>query len=207
MNLSWGKPIIEIAPITDGVIGAFVAIPNPVQDSSKLTPTTGEKIEAPTEGGDNEDVKYCKNKYAFEYEIRKAKGKIMPIDHNDGVVGKEYALRITPEDPTVKVFQMARTSVHVEPSWDAKNGEKWKYVHDSLIPYDGGNQVREYDGSNTAKVVLEGKNYLMSSAVTAINSNGGKLDSTSTAEMIQAAFAALAADKQTAVNTALGAGS
>ncbi len=207
MNLSWGKPIVELAKITNGVIGEYVASPTPTQDSAKLTPTAGDKQEAAIEGGELEDVKQGKNKYVFEMDIRKSKGKVMPIEHADGVVLQEYAMRLTPEDPAVKGFQCPRCSVHIEESWNAKDGEVWKYSLDALIPLDGGKKLREYDGSQTAKVVLEGKNYMMTAAVTAINGNGGKLDSTSTAEMIQAAFAALAADKQTAVITALGAGS
>ena len=39
MNLSWGKPIVELAKITNGVIGEYVASPTPTQDSAKLTPT------------------------------------------------------------------------------------------------------------------------------------------------------------------------
>ena len=207
MNLSWGKPIVELAKITNGVIGEYVASPTPTQDSAKLTPTAGDKQEAAVEGGELEDVKQGKNKYVFEMDIRKSKGKLMPIEHADGVVLQEYAMRLTPEDPSVMGFQIPRCTVHVEESWNAKDGEVWKYSLDALIPLDGGKKLREYDGSQTAKVVLEGKNYMMTAAVTAINANGGKLDSTSTAEMIQAAFAALAADKQTAVITALGAGS
>lgn len=205
MKLSWGKPIVEIAKITDGLIGTYQAVPTPVQDSSKLTPTAGDKQEAPVEGGDLEDVKYGKNKYTFEFEERKAKDRNMPIAHNDGVVLDEYALRLTPEDPSVPGFQIPRGRFHVEDSWNAKEGETWKYVMDALIPTDGGNKVRPYDGSGTAKVILNGTNHLMSAAITAINANGGSLTSVSTCEMIQAAFAALTDENQDKVITALGA--
>lgn len=207
MNLSWGKPILEVAKITNGVIGAYTALPIPVQDSTKLTPTAGDKQEAPIEGGDLEDIFYSKNKYAAEFEIRKSKGRVMPIGHNDGVIVDEYAFRLTPEDPSVPGWQMPRGRFHVEPSWDAKNGEKWKYVFDALIPYDGDNKLREYDGSGTAKVVLNGANYLMTAAITAINANGGTVSPVATAQMIQAAFAAMTDADQDKVIAALGAGS
>jgi len=205
MKLSWGKPIIEVAKIASGVIGTYQAVPTPVEDSSKLTPTAGGKQDAPVEGGDLEDVKYGKNQYAFEFEVRKAKDRDMPIAHNDGVILDEYAFRLTPEDPSVPGFQFPRGRFHVEDSWDAKNGEKWKYILDALIPYDGGNKLRPYDGSGTAKVVLNGTNYLMSSAIIAINANGGSLTNVATPEMVQAAFAALTDENQDKVITALGA--
>ena len=207
MNLSWGKPIIEVAKIVNGVIGTYSALPTPVQDSTKMNATAGDKQEAPIEGGDLEDVQYAKNKYDVEFEIRKTKGRTMPIEHNDGVIDDEYAFRLTPEDPSVPGWQVVRGRFSVLPTWDAKNGEKWKYTLNALIPYDGGPKLREYDGSGTAKVVINGANYLMTAAITAINANGGTLSPVATAQMIQAAFAALTDANQDKVMTALGAGS
>ena len=68
-QLSWGKPTIEF-----GKCGANGAAPttwtelayDPVESSTKLTPTKGEKKEAKVEGGENEAVKYARNTYAFE---------------------------------------------------------------------------------------------------------------------------------------------
>lgn len=63
-QLSWGKPTIEF-----GLCGADGATPTswkplayvPVEGSTKLTPTKGEKKEAMVEGGENEAIKYAKN--------------------------------------------------------------------------------------------------------------------------------------------------
>ena len=68
-QLSWGKPTIEF-----GKCGANGAAPttwtklayDPVESSTKLTPTKGEKKEAKVEGGENEAVKYARNTYAFD---------------------------------------------------------------------------------------------------------------------------------------------
>lgn len=93
-ELSWGKPTIEfglcgadgVAPTTWNKIAYEI-----VENSTKLTPTKGEKKEAKVEGGENEAVKYAKNTFAFEFEIRAAKGRTKPIDDEDGVVTGEYA--------------------------------------------------------------------------------------------------------------------
>ena len=87
-QLSWGKPTIEFGKCVNGAtpsewtkLGC-----DPVESSTKLTPTKGEKKEAKVEGGENEAVKYARNTYAFEFEIRAAKGREKPIKDSDGVV-------------------------------------------------------------------------------------------------------------------------
>ena len=63
-QLSWGKPKIEF-----GKLGADGAAPtkwdkleyDPVENSTKLTTSKGEKKEAKVEGGENEAVKYSRN--------------------------------------------------------------------------------------------------------------------------------------------------
>jgi len=146
-QLSWGNPTIEIGKCgADGAAPTtWTKIPYPlVQDSAKLTPTKGDKQEANTEDGDPESVRYGKNKYTFEYEIRQAKGRTKPIADNDGIVNGEYAMRLTPEDSDVPGIIIDRTNVSVEDSWDVKNGLKWKFTHDVLKPASG-NKVKEYN--------------------------------------------------------------
>ena len=137
-NISWGKPTIEIAPIgTGGTPGTFTALPTPVQDSTKLTIAKGTKLEAPLEGGELADVRYDKNKYTLELELYRTKGLTKPIVDDDGIVAAEYAVRLTPEDPTNEGFIIDRASVSVEDTWDAKIGYKWKYTFEALKPQTG----------------------------------------------------------------------
>lgn len=151
-QLSWGKPTIEF-----GKCGANGALPttwtklscDPVENSTKLTPTKGEKKEAKVEGGENEAVKYARNTYAFEFEIRAAKGRQKPIPDADGVVEGEYAFRLTPEDETCEGILIERSVVSVEESFDTAEGKKWKYTVDVLKP-DNGNQVKPYTPSSEA---------------------------------------------------------
>mgnify|MGYP005931053823 CR=1 FL=1 len=145
-QLSWGKPTIEF-----GKCDANGAAPtawtklayDPVENSTKLTPTKGEKKEAKVEGGENEAVKYAKNTYVFEFEIRAAKGRSKAIPDADGVVEGEYAVRLTPEDPTVEGILIEKATVSVEETFDTAEGKKWKYTFDVLKPASG-NQVKPY---------------------------------------------------------------
>lgn len=153
-ELSWGKPKIEFGKC--GVNGAnpsvWTVLPyDPVENSTKLTPTKGTKKEAKVEGGENEAVKYGKNTYAFEFEVRSAKGRTKPIEDQDGVVDGEYAFRLTPENPECEGFLIERSVVSVEDTFDTENGKKWKYTADVLKPTTG-NQVKPY----TAPTVPEG---------------------------------------------------
>ena len=148
-QLSWGKPTIEF-----GKCGANEAAPttwtelayDPVESSTKLTPTKGEKKEAKVEGGENEAVKYARNTYAFEFEIRAAKGRQKPIEDSDGVVEGEYAFRLTPEDATCEGILIERSVVSLEESYDTAEGKKWKYTVDVLKPNEG-DQVKPYTPS------------------------------------------------------------
>lgn len=145
-QLSWGKPTIEFGKC--GVNGAnptvWTKLPyDPVENSTKLTPTKGEKKEAKVEGGENEAVKYSKNTYLFEFEIRAALGRAKPIEDQDGVVDGEYAFRVTPEDPACEGFLIERSTVSVEDTFDTAEGKKWKYSADVLKPASG-NQVKPY---------------------------------------------------------------
>lgn len=145
-QLSWGKPTIEF-----GECGANGAAPatwkklayDPVENSTKLTPTKGEKKEAKVEGGENEAVKYAKNTFVFEFEVRAAKGRTKPIEDSDGVVDGEYAVRLTPEDTTVEGILIDKATVSVEETFDTAEGKKWKYTFDVLKPASG-NQVKPY---------------------------------------------------------------
>ena len=139
-QLSWGKPKIEF-----GKLGADGAAPtkwdkleyDPVENSTKLTTSKGEKKEAKVEGGENEAVKYSRNTYAFEFEIRAGKGRSKPIEDEDGVVKEEYAVRLTPEDSSVEGILIDRATVSVEDTFDA------------LKPATG-NQVKPYTASAPA---------------------------------------------------------
>ena len=141
-QISWGKPTIKIGKLgeNDAAPTDWIDIPTPVQGSTILTTTKGEKTEAPLEGGGFEDVRYNKNTYTLEFELYAKKGREKPVEDLDGVVSGLYALKLQPEDPTVDGISITKGVLSVEDTWDASIGGKWKYTLDVLIPSTG-NQV------------------------------------------------------------------
>ena len=66
-KIGWGKPRIFIKRI-DGSDSTWKEVPTPVQDSTSLETTKGDKLEAKLEGGMNEDVLYMASAYALSYQ-------------------------------------------------------------------------------------------------------------------------------------------
>lgn len=143
--ISWGKPKIEIAKLdSSGTPGAWTEVDTPKQDSTQLTTEKGDKKEALEEGGGVVDAKYNKSKYSLVYQLFAKKGSTKPIADDDGVVLDNYAVRITPEDPTVPGWIMPKTNVSVVDTWSAEEGQLWEYTHDGLVPDGGGKILQEY---------------------------------------------------------------
>ena len=139
-QIVWGKPRFFINDL-DADSAAWKDAPTPVENSTTLTPTKGDKQEAKLEGGANEDVRYASNTYALAYQIRIAKGKTMPFEHNDGIVAHQYAVAVQPEDPLVPGIMIDRSTVSAEDNFTTEEGGSITYTHDALKP-DEGNQVK-----------------------------------------------------------------
>jgi hypothetical protein len=143
--LNWGKPKIEIALLgADGTPGAWTEVDTPKQDTTQLTTEKGDKKEALEEGGGVVDAKYNKSKYSLVFQLFAKKGKTKPIMDDDGVVLGNYAVRITPEDPTATGWQMMKCNVSVVDTWSAEEGQLWEYTFDGLVPDGGGKILQEY---------------------------------------------------------------
>lgn len=138
-SLSWGVCKIWIGKLgADGSAPtSWVAVPTPVEGSTQLTTSKGDKQEAKVEGGENEAVKYKKNTYTLEFEIRAAKGRSKIAEDDDGVIDGEYALILQPEDETVEGIKIDRGTLSMEPTYSSEEGTKWKYTIDALIPATG----------------------------------------------------------------------
>ena len=138
-SIGWGKPRIFIKRIdTEG--GTWKEVPTPVQDSTSLETTKGEKMEAKLEGGTNEDVLYKASTYALSYQIRKAKGKTQPFVSNDGIVDGEWACAVQPQDPLVPGMMIHRSVVSADDRFSSQEGFYSVYTHDALQP-ESGNQI------------------------------------------------------------------
>lgn len=140
-DLSWGKPRIFIQKLGEES-PKWKEIPTPVENSTQLNPTKGDKKEAKLEGGENEAVKYGYNNYELVYQIRRALGKTMPIEHTDGVVQGDYKVALQPENPEVDGFIIDRSTVSVSDPFTTEEGSVWEYTHDVLKPDDGSKKVK-----------------------------------------------------------------
>lgn len=134
--LAWGKPRIFIKDL-DEANAKWKEVPTPVENSTQLTPTKGDKKEAKLEGGENEDVRYSKNTYTLAYQIRIAKGKVMPFEHDDGIIAHSYAVAVQPEDPTAPGIMIDKSTVSAEDNFTTDEGGSITYTHDVLKPASG----------------------------------------------------------------------
>lgn len=133
--LSWGKCTLFIKPSANG--SKWKRLATPVEDSTNLAPTQGDKLEAKIEGGENEAVKYKKNTYQLTFNQRKAQGRAQPIANTDGVVKDEYSVLLMPEDSTTDGFYIERASANVQDTFTAGEGAIWQITMDALSPSKG----------------------------------------------------------------------
>lgn len=129
--VSWGKPKLFAINLDDPE-AIWIQLPTPVEDTTELTTTKGDKKEAKIEGGENEDVRYGKNTYVLTANIRATKGRKRPFADVDGVIEGNYAFVLQPEDPTNQGFVMRKTTVSVEDTFTAADGGIWAYSFDAL---------------------------------------------------------------------------
>ena len=157
--LSWGKPRLFIKK-TDETGAKWMELPTPVEDSTQLSTTKGDKKEAKVEGGENEDVKFGKNTYALAFNLRQVKGRNRPIVDEDGVITENYAIALQPEDASNEGFMIDKATVSVEDSWTSADGGIWAYTFDALKPGTGkqvkwGTVVAEGTGSSLTVTFTE----------------------------------------------------
>lgn len=148
VTISWGKPKIEVKKLGQEPDASWEVFATPVEGTTQLTTTQGDKIEAKIEGGENEAVKYKKNTYQLVFNVRQVPERTDPIVDSDGVVTDEYAVRVTPENPEALGVQIDRTSVNVQKTYDAENGLVKVYTFDVLKPGTG-------DAVKIQKIVAE----------------------------------------------------
>ena len=148
VTVSWGQPKIEVKKLGQEPDASWEVFATPVEGTTQLTTTQGDKIEAKIEGGENEAVKYKKNTYQLVFNVRQVPERTDPIVDSDGVVTDEYAVRVTPENPEALGVQIDRTSVNVQKTYDAENGLVKVYTFDVLKPGTG-------DAVKIQKIVAE----------------------------------------------------
>ncbi len=130
-KIPWGKPRLFTFNADVANAKAY-ELATPVEDSTELTPTKGDKMEAPIEGGELEDVKYKRSTYVLAYNIRKAKGRKAPFPAVDGLVNDHYGIVLMPEDDTCEGFLIESSTVGVDDTYTAADGAIWQVQHDAI---------------------------------------------------------------------------
>lgn len=134
--LGWGKCRVFIKDLDeDGA--SWKELPTPVENTTILETTKGDKQEAKIEGGENEDVRYAKSTYALNLNIRAAKGRKKPIADSDGIVAHNYAVAVQPEDPEAVGIMIDKAKPSVADTFSTEEGAIWEYTFDALKPENG----------------------------------------------------------------------
>ena len=129
--LGWGKCKVFIKDL-DSPGASWEELPTPVENSTTLETTKGDKQEAKVEGGENEDVRYAKSTYVLNLGIRAAKGRKKPIKDEDSIVAHNYAVAVQPEDPAAVGVYIPKSKPSVEDTWSTEEGGIWNYAFDAL---------------------------------------------------------------------------
>lgn len=186
-KVNWGIPRIFVKDMDDEQ-AAWYELNTPVEDSTELTSSQGDKLEAKIEGGENEDVKYKRSTYELVYNIRMLKGRQSPFPISDGVVDHKFAVLLQPEDPDCEGFYIESSTVAVDQSYTAADGSMWQIHHDALKASKGDTVkwgkivVTEPEGNNAGTIAFtEGSshdNYVNGVLVDAVNVAAASVDQT-----------------------------
>ena len=161
MELAWGKNKHWLEKHNNGKpSGEFIEIYTPAEGTYQLNPTKGDKKEALVEGGDVEAVKYNKNKYDVQFEVRQGNEdgtpRKKPIEDVDGVIEGEYRYISQPENVEVEGIVIDRCVVSCEDSLNMTDGGRWKYTIDALKPKTGNTvKWRKITVANNKPTVVE----------------------------------------------------
>lgn len=137
MILAWGKPQLFIRKVTKAGGGDWITVPTPIEGTTELATTKGDKVEAKIEGGENEAVKYNRSTYACNFNIRSGAeddGTVRkkPVADDDGVISGNYEFLLAPEDLAAPGFYFAASTLSVEDAFSVAEGASWNYTADAL---------------------------------------------------------------------------
>lgn len=145
--LSWGKCDIIVEPIigTGAATEEVYMFETPVEDSTNLSTTQGDKNEARVEGGGVDAVRYNANSYELTFDVRMHSGfKKNPLGGTDGVIPGEFTMYVKPENSAAPGVKINRSSANVQINFTADNGVIATYTFSSLVNV-GGQQIEVGD--------------------------------------------------------------
>lgn len=141
--IGWGKPNIFVKK--EGA-SSWTKIDTPKEDTTELTPTKGDVLEATEEGGGTVDKKTKKSTYELAYQLFYKKGVAQPFDVIDGIVEGNYSVAVQPEDPDIPGIYLGKTTIGAEESLTSADGGLITYTHSAVIP-DGDTTAQTTDAS------------------------------------------------------------
>ena len=138
--LSWGECDVYVKKTGETT---YKKDPKPVDQSTTVEPSEGEKMEAKVEGGKLEAAQQLANSYLAKYQLRVAESKNSNITHTNGVVEEEYSLAIVPKNKAAMGIIIDRASVNVlDNTFNSKEGIVDEYRFTVLEPTDGTEMVK-----------------------------------------------------------------
>lgn len=140
MVLSWGECDAYVKKAGETT---YKKEPKPVDQSTTVEPSEGEKLEAKTEGGKLEAAMQLANSYLAKYQLRVAESKNSNITHVNGVVDGDFSLAIVPKNKAAIGIIIDRASVNVlDNTFNSKEGIVDEYRFTVLEPTDGTEMVK-----------------------------------------------------------------
>lgn len=146
--ISWGKPNIFVKNL-DQSNSNWIKLDTPKEDTTQLTPTKGDVLEATEEGGATVDKKTKKSTYELAYQLFIKKGLAQPFKTIDGVVEGNYAVAVQPEDPTIPGVYIGKSTIGAEEAFTSQDGGLITYTHSALIPEGDENASTTDEAGNT----------------------------------------------------------
>ena len=146
-TISWGKPQIFIGPTTATIATSassgtndWYLLSTPVEDSTNLTGTQGDKTEATIEGGEAEATKYNAATFELTMNVRMALDgttyRYLPNPlyesvsnsgvRSDGYTASSVSVVLIPEEPSAPGFYCPDCSVSIMETYTAADGAMWE---------------------------------------------------------------------------------
>ena len=175
--ISWGKPSIYIAPSgsAPGAQYKWELLATPVEGSTNLTGTQGDKTEAKIEGGEAEATKYNAATFELTMNVRMAlesnnKHRLLPTElygKKDVIISgvetkavdlenyssSSVAVILIPQDAEAPGFYCPSASVSIMESYTADDGAMWEIT---LAPNASGTSKAVQFGKFTATMKMSG---------------------------------------------------
>lgn len=125
---------MEVAELDkDGNVGVWKLVDTPKEGTTDMSTQEGSNTEYTEEGGGLVDRYQQKSKYTLKIDLFAKKGMSKPIPDDNGVITKNYAIRVTPEDPECLGFVMWKCAVSCLSSYKVADGIIWQYSFAGLL--------------------------------------------------------------------------